>query len=303
MRRQLFASLLCVFSSLSAASAQDKIAHDKEFWKQIARNDYRVPAGESAASLIDELTQNLGSPDPELRDDLAYDISAAWIYKDGLLSGDELRSLIQKCENNLLSGIGEMGTDSVLLRSFSALELSLIAAFDNKKPFMSDADFEQLLTSALNYMNAERDLRGYDREKGWMHATAHTADLLKFLGRNSHLRAADQSRILDTISTKLRQSGQTFVFGENGRMAMAVMSLIRRSDFEQQAFASWLARFVAQGNALWKSRQLNVAEFASVQNANDLLRGLLVQLDLSEQPDAMTQAARRSVLDSLKQLR
>jgi hypothetical protein len=152
-------------------------------------------------------------------------------------------------------------------------------------------------------MNRERDLRGYDRDKGWIHATAHTADLLKFLGRSSRLKAADQARILDATAGKLRQGGQVFVFGENERMAAATMSLVRRSDFDQQAFVSWLARFVAQGNALWKNPQLDVVEFASVQNAKDLLRSLLVQLESLDQPPATLDSAKRSVLDSLKQLR
>jgi hypothetical protein len=303
LNRATVAYVLCALVLLQGAHAQDKVSHDKEFWKQIVRNDYRVPAGQSAASLIEDLTDNLGSPDPELRDDLAYDISAAWIYKNELLSSDDLRRLIQKCERNLGVGIGEVGKDSVLLRSFSALELSLIAAFDNKKPFMSEAESQQLLTAALAYMNRERDLRGYDRDKGWIHATAHTADLLKFLGRSSRLKAADQARILDAIAGKLRQGGQVFVFGENERMAAATMSLVRRSDFDQQAFVSWLARFVAQGNALWKNPQLDVVEFASVQNAKDLLRSLLVQLESLDQPPATLDSAKRSVLDSLKQLR
>lgn len=153
-------------------------------------------------------------------------------------------------------------------------------------------------------MNAERDLRGYDRDKGWMHATAHTADLLKFLGRSSRLKPPDQARMLEAIAGKLRQSGQVFVFAENERMAASVMSLVRRSDFDQQGFASWLPGFVAEGNALWKSRQLDVAKFASVQNAKDLLRSSLVQLDSSDPADAgRTEATRRSILDCLRQLR
>src|SRR5689334_5945095 len=100
----------------SAEGQQQAAHHNKDFWKSIAANKYQVPAGESAASLINDLTDNLGSPDSELRDDLVYGISAVWIYRDGLLSADELRALARKCENNLTVGIGEQGTDTVLLR-------------------------------------------------------------------------------------------------------------------------------------------------------------------------------------------
>src|SRR5690242_9394286 len=255
--RRIMTTVMFALFFCCAAGAQPAVHHNKEFWKKIAENKYQVPAGESAASLIDDLTDNLGSPDPELRDELVYGISAVWIYRNGLFSGDELRPLIRKCENNLTVGIGEQGTDTVLLRSFSALELSLIAAFDNKKPFLTNADFADLLKSALSYFKAERDLRGYDVQKGWMHATAHTADLLKFLGRSSRLKTTDQSKILEAIAGKLRQDGHVFVFGENERMAAVILSLVRRSDFSQSDFQSWLNGFAADSNSLWSAEKLS----------------------------------------------
>lgn len=295
--------LLMLFVPHLSADTLGNGHHSKEFWQQIAHNDYRIPAGESAAALISELSDDFGSPDPELRDELAYDISSTWIYRDQLLSGNDLRSLVHKCEENLGHEIGENGTDSVLLRSFSALELSVVAALDNKKPVLSDAEFGHLLTSAISYMNAERDLRGYDPQKGWIHATAHTSDLLKFLGRNPRLATTDQPKILDAIERKLRQDGHSFVFGENERMAAALLSLIRRKDFDQRGFDSWLEHFADQDKSLWAKPELNVSEFAAVQNSKDLLRSLLVQLELIEGPEPHAESAKSSILACLKQLR
>jgi hypothetical protein len=290
---------LCVPPTFSADAGSQ---HGKEFWKQIAQNDFRVPAGESAPALIMDLSESLGSPDPELRDELAYEISAAWIYRDQRLSGSELLPLVHKCKSNLRHGVGQNGTDSVFLRSFSALELSLVAALDLKKPVLSDGEFEQLLTAALNYMNAERDLRGYDPQKGWMHATAHTADLLKFLGRDARLKPADQARILDAIAGKLRQR-HVFVFGENERMAAAVLSLIRRKDFDRSGFDNWLSHFAQQDVSLWASPELDTTEFAAMQNAKDLLRSLFVQMNLTQAQETNEEPTKAAVLGCLKQLR
>jgi hypothetical protein len=185
----LLVILACCSASLAAAETSQ--AHDKKFWRSIIQNDYRVPTGESAAALIEELSGYLGSSDPELRDEFGYDITAEWIYRDQLLSDTELRVLLAKWEKNLGAGIGKSGDDSVLLRSFSALNLSTLAALDNKKPFLVQTDFTVLLAAALDYMKFERDLRGYEPGKGWFHATAHTSDLLKFLGRSRFLTAAD----------------------------------------------------------------------------------------------------------------
>lgn len=102
---QLLLTGLVVLSILyQPAEGQGGAHHDKQYWLRIAQTGYKVPAGESPAALIAELTDYLGSPDPELRDSLAYEISAAWIYRDGLLSHDEIRPLMQKCENNLRGG-------------------------------------------------------------------------------------------------------------------------------------------------------------------------------------------------------
>jgi hypothetical protein len=46
-----------------------------------------------------------------------------------------------------------------------------------------------------------------------------------------------------------------------------------------------------------------VVEFAAVQNSKDLLRSLLVQLELIEAPEANVESAKSSVLACLKQLR
>src|SRR5690348_4214516 len=300
--RRIMTTVMFALFFCCTARAQPAVHHNKEFWKKIAENKYQVPAGESAASLIDDLTDNLGSPDPELRDELVHGISAVWIYRNGLFSGDELRPLIRKCENNLTVGIGEQGTDTVLLRSFSALELSLIAAFDNKKRFLTDADFAGLLNSALNYFNAERDIRGYDPQKGWMHATAHTSDLLKFLGRNSRLKVTDQAKILDAISKKVHQDGHNFVFGENERMAAAVLSLARRSDFDQSNFQAFLNRLAAESNSLWSTQPLNLDEFAAIQNAKDLLRSLVVQINFVDHAEAAAESAKQSILATLKRM-
>lgn len=301
--RRTAASLTIALLMSCLAAGQQATHHNKQFWKSIADNKYRVPEGESAASLMEDLTDNLGSLDPELRDDLVYGISAVWIYRDALLSDDQLRSLVRKCENNLTVGIGEQGTDTVLLRSFSALELSLIAAFDNRKPFLTDADFAHLLNSALDYFKAERDLRGFDVQKGWMHATAHAADLLKFLGRSSLLKTTDQSKILEAITGKLRQDGRTFVFGENERMAATILSLVRRSDFDQPDFQAWLNGFAADSNSLWSAQKFSIDRFAAVQNSKDLLRSLIVQIKLLDTGAPSAGAAETSVLATLKRMR
>ena len=144
--------------------------------------------------------------------------------------------VVRKCGDE----IGSIGSDAVALRSFSALTLSIVAARDNVTPFLSEQEFRKILESALKYADQERDLRGYDPVKGWLHATAHTADLLKFLARSRYIAAADQKAILNAVGHKLTSANLVFAFGEDERLARTVLSVVARKDFDVSAFGTWL---------------------------------------------------------------
>jgi len=255
--------------------AAEPATRPPEFWRQIKANDFAVPAGESPLELILELSDSLGSPDPEMRDGFGYEIPATWIYTRKLLGPAELRVLLGRWSANLRSGIGEAASDSVLLRSFSALDLSLLAAHDLQAPFLSPAEFETLLADALAYLRDERDVRGYAPPVGWRHSCAHTADLLKFLARSPHLKVADHARILDAVQAKVTRKGDpVYVWGEDERLARTLVSLVRRADFEPALLDPWLAAFAALHQKAWEGASPDPALLAADRNAVNLLRSL-----------------------------
>lgn len=279
-RRMRGISVVCLMASLAAAGAAagEPPGHGREFWRGIVEAGYAVPQGESAASLIVELSGLLGSRDPEERDTFGYGIPARWIYVQKLLSPEDLRRIMALWTANLRKGIGESGTDSVLLRSFSALDLSILAAHDNQVPFLGEEEFRRLLDAALAYLRDERDVRGYVEGVGWMHSVAHTADLLKFLGRSRHLRPEDQGRILEAIGAKLAAPGGiVYTFGEDERLARAVVSLARRDDVDRAALGAWLEELSGRSEGLWEGK-LDLRRFARVRNTGNLLKSLFVML-------------------------
>ncbi|MGH8193717.1 MAG: DUF2785 domain-containing protein [Woeseiaceae bacterium] len=211
-------------------------AHDKAYWQDIIANDYAPPADLSLPSLVQELSGYLASTDPALRDEIAYPILAQWMYVKRIVPLDVRHELVAKWSANLTRGIGAQGTDSVFLRSFSTLMLSVAVALDNEAPWIEDAEFNRLLHSALTYLREERDTRGFDAEKGWIHSVAHTADLLKFLGRSRHLEVSGQSAILTAIAEKLIQLDHVLIHGEDERLARAVVSILARPDADMSGF-------------------------------------------------------------------
>jgi hypothetical protein len=261
-----------------AATPQSSPKHDRAYWRAIQTNHYAVPDGESAAALAHELSGYLGSPDPELRDDLAYSILDVWIIERPQLSRQELIPFAEEWSANLKIGIGESGTDSVLKRSFSALMLSSIAQRDLKTQFLGDTRYHTLLNNTISYLTNERDLRGYDASKGWIHSTAHTADLLKALAENDLLTQDDQHAILTAIAERLATATTVYSYGEQDRLALAIRSIVTRRDFDAEYFNKWLANLNEADDKVWKEKPLTPAILATYQNRTYMLEALIARL-------------------------
>ncbi|MEO6237269.1 MAG: DUF2785 domain-containing protein [Vicinamibacterales bacterium] len=292
-------TFLSALVTVGLAAGQAVPVHPKTFWRAVAEAKFEVPAGQTAATLTPELTAALGSPDPELRDDLAFATLSNWIYRRRLLTPDDLRPMVRTLQDNLRSGIGETGTDAVLLRSFSALTLSVIAARDNEEPFLTADEYSRLLDSAISYFHDERDTRGFDADKGWMHSVAHTSDLLKFLARNTRLPVAGQARLLSAILLKTHDTPAVFAEGEDERMARVVISVVRRSDFDRAPFRQWLG---AAATAAAFPKTPDSATLRAQQNVRHLLTSLWTELSVDERPSEGADFAKSALRDMLKGL-
>ena len=269
---------ICLFILSALLSAQ---THDRAFWQSIGKNKYAVPEHQSADALAHELSALLASPDPGLRDDLAYSILARWIYR-GYLSTPALIQLTDAWRANLKDGLGESGTNSVLKRSFSALCLSSMAAREAKSPFMGAGRYHELVAESVTYLQAERDLRGYDAQLHWIHATAHTADLVGALADSPMLTKEEETAILSAIAVRLATAPDVYTQGEQDRMAAAVTSVIRRPDFDDSSFAAWLSGIETADRDVWSAT--NVESLAHYQNRTYMLQALAVHLSL--EPDS-----------------
>ena len=252
LARQVVVMALCVVmgprllvAQTAGTAAVQAQAHDKAFWQAVAASKFAVLTGAALPALLDELTALLGSPDSDLRDDIAYSALTQWIYLQRIVPVDERRRLLREWSLNLARGIGDQGSPSVLRRSFSALALGMLAILDNEAPYLDQEEFDRLLTVTLRYLKDERDVRGFDPAVGWMHSVAHTADLIKFLARSRHLRPEQQATILSGISGKLRSTHTVLINGEDERLARAVLSIVARPDVDATGFAGWVKSLAA----------------------------------------------------------
>lgn len=291
MRACLAILLICLPAAVNAQPV-----HDRAYWRAISANQYKVPEGASADALAGELSSLLASPDPELRDDLAYSILARWIYR-GMLAPPTLIMLTDEWRANLKDGLGEMGTNSVLKRSFSALCLASMAQREAKAPFMGAERYHQLVAESTGYLQAERDLRGYDAQLHWIHATAHTADLLAGLAESAQLTEDEAAQMLAAIDARLKSAEEIFTQGEQDRLAAAVVAVVRHRDFKRTTFDDWLTAIQDEDRNVWT--KTSPAALARYQNHTYLLQALFARLALV--PDSSPAAAfRQRVLDALK---
>lgn len=225
---------------------------NRTFWQSIIDNEYIVPTGYSVAALTPELLSYLGSPDAELREGPAYAILDAWIHR-GYYSHAELWEMATQLLHNLTIGLGEQQSDTIFWRSFSLLILTEIIYHDLTHPTLSATEVRQVLEQALAYFEAEQDLRGYETEKGWMHAIAHAADLLWVLAQHREVAAPDLSRIMDALVEKIAAPvAHVYLYGEEERLVRTVMGVLQRDLLTLPALVAWLEHMThPRGRIAW----------------------------------------------------
>jgi hypothetical protein len=300
-RQVVLAVLALVLASARPACGQQgsPTSHDKPFWRAIAANKYQIPPNEKPFALAQELSGYLASPDPELRDDLTYSILTVWIVNRQQFSPEELVQLYARWTENLHVGLGETGTDSIFGRSFSALCLSSLAERELKTPFLGESGYRASLTAALDYLRNEKDLRGFDPVKGWIHATAHTADLLAALAAHPLFRKQDQAAVLHAITQRLATANEVFLYSEQDRLARVVAVIVSRSDFDLDGFQSWLADLDATDQTVWKDLPPKLQPLTRFQNDSYMLRAVVPEI-LQRPSTRASLAAQQALLKSLQ---
>jgi Protein of unknown function (DUF2785) len=261
---------------------------EKAFWQSIVNNDYALPVDQPLSILTAELLTTLGSTDLVLREDLTYPVLDTWIGR-GYYSSADLWNMAGQLSHNLMRGADEQGTDLFLLRSFSLLALTSIVYEDITHHWLEKNSVKQLLDQALIYLAAEKDLRGYDTEKGWLHAIAHVADYFFAFASHPSTEVSDLERIMNALADKISEPvAHVYVYDEDERLTRAVMAVLQRDILPHSFFIEWLQRLThPQGrtalDADFESGKMmnivrNEAETCARHNVKHFLRSLYFQL-------------------------
>jgi hypothetical protein len=248
---------------------------DKKFWLAMRENQYAIPEGHAIENLMEELLEGIGSIDPEIRDVICYETYANWLGQ-GKIPPDLVRTCTSRLLENLTHGLGEKDTDTIFLRSFSALLLAETVHHDNKNSLLEKSEVSDILAKSLAYLKTERDPRGYVDGKGWAHALAHTADLLYTLASNRFMERAELEQILYAIASKLTEPiDWAYHHGEDDRLMQAAAGVVKRNLLDEAFYSEWLASILMP---TWKGSFSEASQNNAFFNTRNFLRGFYLFL-------------------------
>lgn len=203
-----------------------------DYWRAVRDMEYVVPTDRSLDDLIEELTTALTSPNPELRDELAYATLVTWVLNGTL-------------DNRLTDLAGRMcklfGHDDVQARTFATLILAAVVERDNAADLCDVEDVRTWRDAFIGWWVSEKDLRGWDPELGWLHAVAHGADTLGAFGCSPRLNADEAAALLDVAVVRLVIANDyLFAQQEDDRLALAIALILCRRDLSEEQSTAWL---------------------------------------------------------------
>lgn len=191
-------------------------------WSDIVRCDFAVPSGLDPWESAGRLLEMLRSRDPVERDEYAYSILAVWIGR-GVLSGPRLADMGDRL-------VDRFDDSEVQSRTFAPLVLASLVAAGTVRPCW--------FTSFARWYATEADTRGYDSERGWLHAVAHGADLLGVFGLRDEVDAAD---LLELAAHRMTaETGHVWRDQEDDRLAIAMARTLSRPSITESAATGWM---------------------------------------------------------------
>lgn len=154
---------------------------------------------------LERLLAGLADPDPAVRDDGAMTELAELLGTGALTDAD--------CRQLGAALVARLAHPEIAARSFAALALAALLETGTTDP--------DWVATVCDWYVAEDDRRGWDDERGWLHAAAHGADYVAVAVR---ARALSSSTALLTLTTRLTApTTHHFVAHEDDRIARALL--------------------------------------------------------------------------------
>jgi len=223
-----------------------------------------------------ELLPCLASPDPRLRDELAFEQLFTWARGDKLTP-----TTLQRMRADLVAALDAPPDAAGVHQPFAALTLAEVTRADRLKPFLSAEQRADLVDHAVQFLARVRDYRGFTPGEGWRHGVAHGADFALQLGMNDMLATAQRRRLLEAVSAQvMADHHHAYRFGEGARLARAALQLQLRLRPDAADWQAWLDGLLLP---LKQAKGWDEAALTDLHNLREFLWPLLAGvLDLDD---------------------
>ena len=256
------------------ASTCKPLGLDKDALLQLKEQGYEIADADRRERFAIELVECLGDPDPQIRDDIAFE-GFVTLLRGKQLRDDTVRTLLSGMTSQLNS---DEDDQAGFRKPFLALSLAEVARADRIDETFSAAERAALVTDSTIYMRSISDYRGFDVEEGWRHGVAHTADLQMQLTLNSAVTQEQLVQIRDSIATQVAPQGDHFyVYGESGRLARPILFMAARDAFTEEQWIDWFAGLAsADPYETWSDVFSSQAGLAKLHNTRAFAEAIYV---------------------------
>lgn len=253
--------------------------YDRQQLQEIKTNGFEPGNGVSDDEFALALAACLASPDPVLRDGMAYE-GLASLLRGGRISDQGKRDLL----GSLSAGLGADVADGAgFMKPFVALGLAEVARTDRVAPWLTTDERLALVTLGADYLAAITDYRGYDETEGWRHGVAHTADLLMQLALNENIDVGAHRIMLAAIASQVDPAGHFYIYGEAERLVRPVLYIAARATIDEAEWTKWLAGVAAPDPlAAWSDAWSSNAGLAKRHNTSAFFSTLYLNASLSQ---------------------
>jgi len=244
---------------------------------RIKENKYNLNEDEKTSDYLDLMFKYIGDTDEELRDKLICRTFINWIEIKQYFNHDELLGILNKVlsEDFAFYKMGNENDDSVLKRSFSILLVDPILCVHQETDFTLNLDtIIKIKNSLIRYFNEEKDLRGYDLEKGWIHSLAHAADGINQLLNCEGITKEICIEIMQSIENRVCEGKNFFTAEEDERIVTLIYyDIMLDKLLSDDYICNWL-----KGLAKVLEIEDSVTRFKARTNVKNLIRSLYFRM-------------------------
>lgn len=255
---------------------------NKEKFTQLKQNEFELNDNSTVnkEQLAFQLLHCLASPDPQLRDGIAFEGLSAWLRKGSFDNKIHL-ALFNQLTRTLSSKVND--PNGVYL-PFVALALAEVSRVDRKSPYLTAKQRDLLVNVAVNYLTSQQDYRGFDVGLGWRHGIAHGADLMLQLALNPEINKVQVDLMLTALASQVAASkAHHYIYGEPKRLALPVAYIFLRGLHSENEWQKWLANItVATPFKNWAETYQSEQGLAKLFNTQNFLFSLYASIKPSK---------------------